>query len=32
MRLAARGWCDVEDVTYLGKVRTIMRPKIDAAP
>jgi hypothetical protein len=27
-----RGWCDVEDVTYLGKVRTIMRLKIDAAP
>jgi len=26
-----RGWCDVEDVTYLGKVRTIMRLKIDAA-
>jgi GNAT superfamily N-acetyltransferase len=27
-----RGWCDVEDITYLGKVRTIMRLKIDAAP
>jgi GNAT superfamily N-acetyltransferase len=27
-----RGWSDVEDVAYLGKVRTIMRLKIDAAP
>jgi len=27
-----RGWSDVEDVAYLGQVRTIMRLKIDAAP
>jgi GNAT superfamily N-acetyltransferase len=27
-----RGWIDVEDVAYLGKVRVIMRLKIDAAP
>jgi hypothetical protein len=26
-----RGWIDVEDVTYLGKVRTIMRLTINAA-
>jgi GNAT superfamily N-acetyltransferase len=26
-----RGWSDVEEVTYLGKSRTIMRLKIDAA-
>jgi predicted N-acetyltransferase YhbS len=25
-----RGWIDVEDVAYLGKVRTIMQFKIDA--
>jgi GNAT superfamily N-acetyltransferase len=28
----SRGWSDVEDVSYLGKVRTIMRLKIDATP
>jgi GNAT superfamily N-acetyltransferase len=28
----SRGWIDVEDVAYLGKVRTIMRLKINAAP
>ena len=27
-----RGWCDVEEVTYLGKVRTIMRLYVDVAP
>jgi GNAT superfamily N-acetyltransferase len=27
----SRGWSDVEDVSYLGKVRTIMRLEIDAA-
>jgi hypothetical protein len=26
-----RGWSDVEEVIYLGKPRTIMRLKIDAA-
>jgi hypothetical protein len=28
----SRGWIDVEDVAYLGKVRTIMRLTINAAP
>jgi len=28
----SRGWSDVEDVTYLGKVRTIMRLEINTAP
>jgi GNAT superfamily N-acetyltransferase len=28
----ARGWIDVEDVDYLGKVRTIMRYVINPAP
>jgi GNAT superfamily N-acetyltransferase len=28
----SRGWIDVEDVAYLGKVRTIMRLAINAAP
>jgi hypothetical protein len=28
----SRGWIDVEDVSYLGKVRTIMRLEITAAP
>jgi GNAT superfamily N-acetyltransferase len=28
----SRGWIDVEDVTYLGKVRTVMRRDIGAAP
>jgi predicted N-acetyltransferase YhbS len=27
-----RGWIDVEDVAYLGKVRTIMRLNINTAP
>jgi GNAT superfamily N-acetyltransferase len=27
-----RGWIDVEDVAYLGKVRTVMRLDINAAP
>jgi GNAT superfamily N-acetyltransferase len=27
-----RGWIDVEDVAYLGKVRTIMRYEINTAP
>jgi len=27
-----RGWCDVEEVTYLGKLRTIMRLYVDVAP
>jgi N-acetylglutamate synthase-like GNAT family acetyltransferase len=28
----SRGWIDVEDVTYLGKVRTIMRRDTRAVP
>jgi GNAT superfamily N-acetyltransferase len=28
----SRGWIDLEDVTYLGKVRTIMRRDIHVAP
>jgi GNAT superfamily N-acetyltransferase len=28
----SRGWSDVEDVTYLGKARTIMCLQINAAP
>ena len=27
-----RGWSDVEDVTYLGRVRIIMRLKFNVAP
>jgi GNAT superfamily N-acetyltransferase len=27
-----RGWIKVEDVTYLGKVRTIIRLEINTAP